>query len=107
MGRVSQTVDILYENFDEIKTKDEFKQKVRLSWKKFGGKKIPLNRVKTICFGLWTRIYSIDLSNKKEVDTAEEYFSKLIKITSSDEFYISWNKTKFVFHHSINIGNAS
>ena len=95
MSRVSRTVDILYENFDDISTKDEFEGKVKLSWKKFGGEKFSINRMRAICFGLWTRIYSIDLSKEKEVNNAEERFSKLKKITSDDQFYEHWNKTKY------------
>ena len=95
MSRVSKTVDVLYDEFDNISTKDEFERKVRLTWKKFGDSELSLNRMRNICFGLWVKIYSINLSNTKEVNAAEGRFSKLNKVTSRDDFYIPWNKTKY------------
>ena len=47
------------------------------------------------CKERYIKIYSINLSNTKEVNAAEGRFSKLNKVTSRDDFYIPWNKTKY------------
>ena len=95
MSKISEAIDLLYDNFESISTSDQFDGKIKLIWKEISGKKIVRNRLTDICFGIWNRIYCINLSNKKEVDIAESKFLKLKKITKDDWFYNHWNKTKY------------
>jgi len=95
MSNISETVNLLYDDFEFVSNGDEFDGQIKLIWKKVSGKKIALNRIRNICFGLWNRIYCIKLSNKKEVNIAEANFLKLKRITHDDWFYNHWNKTKY------------
>ena len=95
MSKISEAIDLLYENFESISTSDQFDGKIKLIWKEISGKKIVRNQLTDICFGIWNRIYSINLSNKKEVAIAESNFLKLKKLTNDDWFYNHWNKTKY------------
>ena len=95
MSKLFETVDFLYDNFEKINTKDEFEGIASKVWKKKTGEKLTLRKTKNICFGLWNKIYDIEISNKKELEKAERLFTKFLKITDYEWFFFEWNDAKY------------
>ena len=95
MGKLFETVDFLYDNFEKINTKDEFEGITSKVWKKKTGEKLTSRKIKNICFGLWNKIYDIEISDKKELEKAERLFTKFLKITDYEWFFFEWNDAKY------------
>lgn len=95
MSELFETVDFLFDNFDTINTKDEFESVANKIWKKKTNEKLSSRKIKRICFGIWNKIYDIDISKKKELDGAERLFIKLMKITDFEWFFREWNISKY------------
>ena len=87
MSKLFETVDFLYDNFEKINTKDEFEGITSKVWKKKTGEKLTSRKLKNICFGLWNKIYDIEISDKKELEKAERLFTKFLKITDYEWFF--------------------
>ena len=95
MNPIYETVEIIYEHFDNIRTTDDLNNKIKIVWNKLGEEKLNSEIHEKIYFGLWVCIYKINLSNEKEINKAEQHFAKLKKIAPRHLFFTLWNRSKY------------